>query len=139
MILSPEIEGPRIGEARPEWQVFGELAARVRPELAERLRFAGTAGDPRARSPQVVPLYAGIAELREGGDSFQYGGPHLLRRAATSRPPTGKAHFAPVAVPPSRVPADGRFAALDPARQAVQLDGPGARATRSPAPSARRC
>ena len=31
IIFSPEIPGPRIGEARPEWEVFLELAPRVRP------------------------------------------------------------------------------------------------------------
>ena len=33
VILSPEIPGPRIEEARPEWEVLLDLARRVRPEL----------------------------------------------------------------------------------------------------------
>lgn len=107
VVLSPEIPGPRIGEARAEWQVFGELAARVRPELADRVRFADTAAI-RREIADVVPLYEGIAELREGGDAFQYGGPHLP--AGTDFPTAdGKAHFALLETP-APVPADGRFA-----------------------------
>src|SRR5690606_17524200 len=29
--FSPEIRGPRVGEARPEWDIYGDLAARVKP------------------------------------------------------------------------------------------------------------
>jgi anaerobic selenocysteine-containing dehydrogenase len=35
VIFSPEIPGPRIGEARPEWQVMSELAARVQEQSAQ--------------------------------------------------------------------------------------------------------
>ncbi len=107
VIFSPEIEGQRIAQARPEWEVLGELAARVRPELADRLRFEGTAAI-RAEIAKVVPLYAGIEELAEQGDQFQYGGPHLC---AGWRFPTadGKAHFSPVAIP-EPVPEDGLLA-----------------------------
>jgi len=107
VVLSPEIEGPRIGEARAEWQVFGELAARVRPELAERVRFASTEAI-RREIAEAVPLYRGIEELREGGDSFQYGGAHYP--SGTDFPTAdGRAHFAAVTVP-DPLPADGLFA-----------------------------
>lgn len=107
IVLSPEIPGERPGDVRAEWQVFGELAARVRPELAERLRFAGTP-EIRAEIDEVVPLYRGIAALREGGDAFQYGGAHYP--AGTDFPTAdGKAHFALVDLPPP-VPEDGLFA-----------------------------
>lgn len=42
VIFSPEIPGPRIGEARPEWQVFMDLARLVRPECADQLQFKDT-------------------------------------------------------------------------------------------------
>jgi hypothetical protein len=42
-VLSPEVPGPRVAEARPEGEVLGEIAARVRPELADRVRFASMA------------------------------------------------------------------------------------------------
>jgi molybdopterin-dependent oxidoreductase alpha subunit len=107
IIFSPEIPGPRIAEARPEWQVMGDLAARVRPELADRVRFPGT---PQIRQEiaSVVPFYAGIEQLREQGDSVQYGGPQLC--AGWSFPtPDGRAHFTTVTIP-APVPDDGRFA-----------------------------
>jgi molybdopterin-dependent oxidoreductase alpha subunit len=107
VIFSPEIPGPRIGEARPEWEVMSELAARVRPELAQQVRFAGTA-EIRDEIARVVANYEGIEKLREGGDSFQYGGPILC--AGPSFPtPDGKAHFSTVPIP-SPVPVNGRFA-----------------------------
>jgi len=107
VIFSPEIPGQRIGEARPEWEVLGELAARARPELAERLRFDGTPAI-RAEIAAVVPQYRGIEELADKGDSFQFGGPNL--------PPgdefdteDGKARFAAVPMP-EPVADDGRLA-----------------------------
>lgn len=76
VIFSPEIPGPRIGEARPEWQVFLELAQRVRPHLAEQLQFENTAV-VRQEIAQVITQYGGIQHLKEAGDQFQYGGAHL--------------------------------------------------------------
>jgi anaerobic selenocysteine-containing dehydrogenase len=107
VILSPEIPGPRIAEARPEWEVLGELAATARPEIAGAVRFAGTR-QIRAEIAEVVPLYRGIERLQEGGESFQYGGPHLCEGGVF---PTadGRARFGPPAIP-DPVPADGRFA-----------------------------
>ena len=48
IIFSPEIEGRRIGSAKAEWEVFGEVASRVAPDAAGALCFVG--GDPRRRS-----------------------------------------------------------------------------------------
>ncbi len=106
VIFSPEIPGPRIDEARPEWEVMTELAARVRPEVADQVRFAGTA-EIREEIGRLVANYEGIEKLREAGESFQYGGPMLC--AGPSFPtPDGKAHFNRVAIPDPR-PEDGRF------------------------------
>jgi anaerobic selenocysteine-containing dehydrogenase len=97
VIFSPEVPGPRIGQARPEWQVFTELARRVRPELAGRLHYDGTAAI-RADIARAVPFYDGIQHLAEFGDQFQYGGPHLC--AGWQFPtPDGKAHFSVVQPP----------------------------------------
>jgi molybdopterin-dependent oxidoreductase alpha subunit len=91
VIFSPEISGPRIGEARPEWEVFMELARRVRPDLAEKLSFDGTTG-MRQEIAQVIPQYAGIQHLKQAGDQFQYGGAHLC--FGWNFPTAdGKAHF----------------------------------------------
>jgi molybdopterin-dependent oxidoreductase alpha subunit len=97
VVLSPEVEGPRIAAARAEWEVLLELAARVRPELAERLAVDGTLG-LRHEIAAAVPAYAEIAELREGGDSFQYGG-RLLCEGMRFPTPDGRAHFSPVRAP----------------------------------------
>jgi molybdopterin-dependent oxidoreductase alpha subunit len=103
IILSPEVQGRRIGEARAEWEVFLDLARRVVPEHAHALSYAGTA-DLREEIARVVPLYDGIQKLREAGESVQYGGPHLC---AGWKFPTGdgRAHFTPVPLPGSEVPA----------------------------------
>jgi molybdopterin-dependent oxidoreductase alpha subunit len=106
VIFSPEVPGPRIAGARPEWWVFGELAARARPEVAEAVRYAGTP-EIRADIARAVPTYAGIQHLAEQGESFQYGGPHLC---FGWRFPTadGKAHFSAL-TPPAADRPDGTF------------------------------
>ena len=103
VILSPEIPGPRVGEARQEWQVFTELARRARPDLAGLLAFKDTAAI-RAEIGRVIPDYAGIERLEQQGDQFQYGGPQLCWdwRFPT---PDGKAHFTPVEPPKHDWPA----------------------------------
>src|SRR2546430_4894772 len=76
VIFSPEIPGRRISEARPEWDVFMDVARRVRPDLAGRLGFESTAAI-RADIARAIPFYDGIQRLQNAGDQFQYGGPHL--------------------------------------------------------------
>ena len=106
VIFSPEVQGPRIAEARPEWRIFIELAARARPELADRLRYEGT---PQIREDiaRTIPAYDGIQHLQVFGDQFQYGGPHLC---ADWRFPTedGRARFSAVRPPPPHR-ADGKY------------------------------
>jgi predicted molibdopterin-dependent oxidoreductase YjgC len=104
IIFSPEIPGRRIGSARPEWEVFGEVCARVRPADAPKIRFESTAAI-RDEIARAISLYAGIEKL-EAGDSVQWGGETLYAdgRFAT---PDGKARFARVALP-SRKSHDGR-------------------------------
>jgi molybdopterin-dependent oxidoreductase alpha subunit len=103
VIFSPEIPGPRIDEARSEWEVFLDVARRVRPELADRLTFAGTAA-MREEIARIVPSYEGIQNLKKQGDSFQYGGPMLCAGWKFSTP-DGKAHFKAVNLPQLEVPA----------------------------------
>ncbi|MGH8916136.1 MAG: FdhF/YdeP family oxidoreductase, partial [Acidimicrobiia bacterium] len=99
VIFSPEVAGPRIEEARPEWEVFAEIAARVRPDRAEAVRFPGTAAI-REEIARVIPFYDGIQHLKEKGDQFQYGGERLCDGWVF---PTadGKAHFGTVPLPSS--------------------------------------
>ena len=107
IILSPEIPGRRIGEARPEWEVFPDLAVRVNPERAEALRYANT-GQVRNEIAKVVPFYAGIEKLHKKGDQFQYGGPHLCADWKFNTA-DGKAHFFAIVPESTEVPT-GKFA-----------------------------
>ncbi len=106
IIFSPEIPGRRIGNALPEWQVFSEVMARVRPAEAEKIRFASTQAI-REEIACAVPLYKGIETLSRQGDQVQWGGERLFEdgRFAT---PDGKAHFSVVPLP-QRGPASGLF------------------------------
>jgi len=107
IMFSPEIEGRRIGEARPEWEVYLDLARRVRPELSDKLVFANTQ-TIREEIARVVPMYDGIQTLRETGDQVQYGGPHLCA-AWHFDTADGRAHFLPVPLPEITIP-EGMFA-----------------------------
>lgn len=97
VIFSPEISGPRVAQARDEWRVLVELAARARPELASRLHFDDTAAI-RREIASAIPFYDGIQRLEREGDQFQYGGPHLCAGWKFDMP-DGKARFSPVALP----------------------------------------
>jgi molybdopterin-dependent oxidoreductase alpha subunit len=103
VIFSPEIPGPRIDEARSEWEVFLEIARRARPEWADKLSFAGTAAI-REEIAQAIPSYSGIQHLKAKGDSFQYGGPILCAGQKFSTA-DGKAHFKAVNLPQISSPA----------------------------------
>jgi molybdopterin-dependent oxidoreductase alpha subunit len=94
IIFSPEIPGRRIGSARPEWRVFGDVMAQAFPDRAGRIRFE-SAASIRQEIARAVPLYTGIETLRAKGDQIQWGGRTLYAdgRFAT---PDGKAHFSPV-------------------------------------------
>ncbi|MFI6293106.1 FdhF/YdeP family oxidoreductase [Nonomuraea sp. NPDC050790] len=106
IIFSPEVEGPRIGEAWPEWKIFTELAARVHPEISGKITYTGTPGI-REDIERAVPFYSGIAGLRQFGDNVQYGGRHLFSdgRFQTA---DGLAAFSPV-TPPAVERPDGSF------------------------------
>jgi len=94
IVYSPEIAGRRIAEARPEWEVFLDLAARVRPDRAAALDLPDTYS-VREEIAKVVPMYEGIQRLTKQGDQFQYGGAHLC--AGGEFPlPESRARFAAV-------------------------------------------
>jgi len=107
IMFSPEIEGRRIGEARPEWEVYLDLARRVKPDLSESLTYSGTQA-VREEIARVVPMYDGIQQLRKTGDQVQYGGEHLCA-GWKFETKDGMAHFSAVPLPASDVP-DGMFA-----------------------------
>ena len=107
VIYSPEIPGHKIGEARWEGEVFGEVVSRMcTKDLADRVKFADTAA-VRAEIAQVIPLYDGIQNLRTKGDAFQYGGAHLCKDGLCPTP-DGRANFKAVTLPVRSIP-EGAF------------------------------
>ncbi|TMF74150.1 MAG: FdhF/YdeP family oxidoreductase [Chloroflexi bacterium] len=106
VVLSPEIEGPRPGEARAEWAIFAEVGRRAHPERASALGLR-SAEDIRAEIATVVPAYAGIQGLADGGDSFQWGG-RLLCEGWRFPTADGRAHFSDVMPSSPSLPA-GRY------------------------------
>jgi molybdopterin-dependent oxidoreductase alpha subunit len=104
--FSPEIPGPRVGEAHSEWRIFADIARRVRPDAASR--FGCESGDAiRAEIARVVPAYAGIENLRTTGDAIQVGGERLCDGGVFPTPDT-LAAFA-VVVPERQDVPDGHF------------------------------
>ena len=106
VIFSPEIEGHRIGEARPEWRVFGELAAARGPSS----RTGSASPMPQSIREEIAPsspATSSIAGLRERGDQFQIGGAAPLRGPSFPLP-GGRARFQTVSLPEPE-PDDGRL------------------------------
>ena len=88
IIFSPEVAGRKHPHARPEWDVFADLAG---------LEFAGTAAI-RDEIGELVELYAGIEKLARKGDEHQYGGRRLCEGWSFPTP-DGKARFTTVTLP----------------------------------------
>jgi predicted molibdopterin-dependent oxidoreductase YjgC len=104
--FSPEIDGPRVGEARAEWRIYLDLARAVDAEGAARLGCED-AQAIREEIARVVPAYEGIQRLARTGDAIQVGGERLCD-GWTFPTADGKAHFRPVAPREAEVP-EGRF------------------------------
>lgn len=106
VIYSPEIPGPRPGEARDEWEIPVLLARLMDPEGAAKAFPWKDTADIRAEIDRVCPAYQGIGRLRKKSDSFQYGGPRLLEESfATS---SGKGCFSAIELPQEQIP-KGKF------------------------------
>jgi molybdopterin-dependent oxidoreductase alpha subunit len=106
IVFSPEIRGPRIGEARSEWQIYGDVAAAVDPERAHLVTFENGQA-LREEIARVVPLYVGIETLAKTGDAVQWGGARLGEDGEFATA-DGHAHFVPITPYDARVP-EGRF------------------------------
>ena len=104
--FSPEIRGRRIGEARAEFDIFMELAKRVRPDDARLMHF-DDGQSIRDEIARVIPQYEGIQHLTEKGDAMQWGG-RTLCEGGTFGTADGLAHFAPLKPPEIHLP-DGEF------------------------------
>jgi anaerobic selenocysteine-containing dehydrogenase len=106
--FSPEIRGPRPGEARSEWEILVELAQRVLPPDRAGALYYRTGADIRTEMDRVIPLYKGIGRLEKEGDWVQYGGPRLLEGGVSPSLPGGRLRFTPLGLP--EIPrTDGRF------------------------------
>jgi anaerobic selenocysteine-containing dehydrogenase len=106
ILFSPEIAGRRIGEAKPEWQIFMQIAERAYPERKHLIHFADTQ-QIRQEIAKAVSSYDGIQHLRVKGQAVQWGGP-LLCADGNFPTPTGRAAFSAV-WPPGREIPEGWF------------------------------
>ena len=104
--FSPEIPGPRVGEAMAEWEILMRVAERTRPESRDRIHFED-AGSIRAEIAKAVPAYAGIESLRAKGDAVQWGG-RLLCQGGRFPTVDHRARFTPLVPPEVRLP-DGAY------------------------------
>ncbi|MGM8211532.1 FdhF/YdeP family oxidoreductase [Virgibacillus sp. W0430] len=104
--FSPEIKGPRIQEARSEWEIYLDLAKRVKPEESHIIDFKD-AYAIRDEIAVAAPNYDGIQHLKQSGDVFQWGGAWLCEGGEC---PTadGKGNLIPVELPELRKP-EGHF------------------------------
>ncbi len=105
--FSPEIEGPRIGESRSEWQIIVDLAQRVLPDEKKSKVAFNNPEEILQEMDRVIPSYRGIKELKKEGDSFQYGEPMLLKDGICNTS-DGRAKFSAVQ-PKNEVPQEGEF------------------------------
>jgi molybdopterin-dependent oxidoreductase alpha subunit len=99
--FTPEIPGPRVREAKPEWEIPCLIGQALKPERAELFRYRDTA-EIRAEMARLMPLYQGIEKLTREGDSVQWGGPRLGTNDFPT--PDGRAQFSVVRVPRVDVP-----------------------------------
>ncbi|MCZ8513549.1 FdhF/YdeP family oxidoreductase [Paenibacillus filicis] len=104
--FSPEIAGPRPPEARPEWAIYAELAAKVKPEEAAVLGLESAAAI-RAEIAVAAPNYEGIERLKDQGDVFQWGGAWLCEDGVCPTP-DGRGRLIPIELPELRKP-EGHF------------------------------
>lgn len=104
--FSPEIKGPRIEEARCEWEIYIDLAQRVKPDESDKIRFEH-AQEIRDEIALAAPNYNGIQHLKIRGDLFQWGGAWLCEDGVC---PTadGKGNLITVEIPELRK-TEGQF------------------------------
>ncbi len=104
--FSPEIKGPRIEEARSEWEIYVDLAKRVKPDEKHLIDFKN-AQEIRDEIAKAAPNYDGVQHLKEKGDVFQWGGAWLCEDGVCSTP-DGRGNLIAMDIPELRK-ADGLF------------------------------
>ena len=115
--FSPEIPGPRVGEAMAEWEILMRATeAALAPEQRCWIHFEDAAAI-RAEMERTMPLYRGIGSLSREGDSLQYGGALLCAGGVCANLPGGRAHFTPLTPPQLEPPVIPRPEALSRAEE----------------------
>ncbi|KKI91523.1 formate dehydrogenase [Bacillus sp. SA1-12] len=104
--FSPEIKGPRIKEARCEWEIYLDLASRVIPDKKEFIQFTDVY-DIRKEIAKANHHYDGIQSLAKQGDVFQWGGAWLCEDGICPTP-DGKGQLLPIKLPEHRK-SEGHF------------------------------
>lgn len=104
--FTPEIPGPRIAGARPEWEIPALIGRALRPQQPGLFDYRDS-GAVRAEMGRLMPLYRGIETLAQEGDAVQWGGERLGEDGFPGMP-AGRALFSVVAIPRVDVP-EGRF------------------------------
>ncbi|MBI3663884.1 MAG: FdhF/YdeP family oxidoreductase [Acidobacteria bacterium] len=99
--FSPEIPGPRIGEAMSEWEIFMRAGEATLGSERRHLIHFENADALRGEMERAMPMYAGIASLHSAGDSVQYGGQLLCANGVCADLPGARARFTPLAPPPN--------------------------------------
>jgi len=99
--FTPEIPGPRLAEAKPEWEIPCLIGRALAPGRDDLFGYRNTS-EVRAEMARLMPLYAGLEKLEKEGDWVQWGGPQL--GAETFPTPDGKAQFSAVGLPRVDVP-----------------------------------
>jgi len=106
--FSPEIPGPRIGEARSEWEIIQSMAQQILPAEKQKLLNFQRASEIRREIDDAIPLYKGIRNLKREKDSFQYGGARILNDGICPNLPDERARFS-VLSPQNDVLKPGEF------------------------------
>lgn len=104
--FTPEIRGPRMGEAKPEWEIPLLVGRAMLPDRPELFAYGDTAAI-RKEMGVLMPLYSGIEKLAAEGEWVQWGGP-LLGVGGFPNMPEGKARMVAVSIPRIDVP-EGRL------------------------------
>jgi anaerobic selenocysteine-containing dehydrogenase len=81
ILFSPEIPGPRIGEALAEWEIAMRIAEKAAPDRTASIHFED-ANAIRREIGKVVSFYDGIQDLSKVGDQIQWGGTRLCEKTA---------------------------------------------------------
>ncbi|HVM45880.1 MAG TPA: molybdopterin-dependent oxidoreductase, partial [Candidatus Thermoplasmatota archaeon] len=98
--FTPEIPGPRVGEAKPEWAIPALIGQRV---VGARFFDYPDTASIRREMEEAMPMYAGVSRLEKEGDWVQWGGPQLCVDGFPNMP-DGRARLFAVPLPDNRIP-----------------------------------